>query len=197
MKKSRMKILSLVGILLPAMFLLAIMSAGVAGAATGGVSASGTNNAKITVTITDAGSDFGSNLDPEGTNSASTDTVLDYQGSTGNQGSYYVWKAAGAGVNVEVKSNKVWNGTVEATENGGTATSMTVASGVLKYAETTEPTTYSACDSGTAFATTAATWKSSVAKGANTYTYFYCLRVDWSDDVGTFSSSVTYTATQA
>ena len=192
-----MKILSVVGIVVAVVIVLTRLGVGVAGAATGQVSASATNNAKITVTVTDASSDFGTNLDPEGTDSASTDTVLDYQGSTGSQGSYYAWKAAGSGLDVEVKSNKVWSGTVVATENTGTATSMTIASGVLKYVETTEPTTYSACDGGTAFATSAATWKTSVAKGTNTYTYFYCMRVDWDDDPGTFSSSVTYTATQA
>ena len=175
-----------------------VLTASVVGAETGGVSASGTNNAKMTVTIGDSSSDFGTNLDPEGTNSTSTDTVLDYQGSSGNEGSYYVWKAdGGTGLTVGVKSNKVWSGTAQASENGGTSSSMTVASGVMTYSETTEPTTYAACSSATAFTTTASTWQTSVAKGSNSYTYFYCLRVDWDDDPGTFSSSITYTATQS
>ena len=100
-------------------------------------------------------------------------------------------------MNVTVKSNKVWNGTVVATENAGTSASLTIASGALRHVESTEPTTYAACSGGTAFTTTAGTWKSSVAKGSNTYTMYYCLRVDWDDDPGSFSSSVTYTATQA
>ena len=191
--KNMMKILSALGIMIATL----AISASVADAETGGVSASGTNNAKLTVTIADPSSDFGANLDPTGTDSTSGDSVLDYQGSTGNQGSQYVWKAAGSGLTIDVASNKVWNGTAEATENAGTSASMTIASGVMKYVETTEPTSYSDCDAGTAFATTAATWKSSIAKGKSTFTYYYCMRVDWTDDPGTFSSSITYTATQA
>jgi hypothetical protein len=171
------------------------LNVSLAGAEVGGVTASGTNNAKITVTIADASADFGSNLDPSGIDSNSSDTALDYQGSSGNQGSFYVWKSGGMAVSV--KSNKVWNGTVQAAENIGTSTSMSIASGVLTYVESSAPTTYAACSAGTAFATTASTWKSSVAKGSSAYTVYYCLRVDWDDDPGTFSSSITYTATQA
>ena len=165
------------------------LNVSLAGAEVGGVTASGTNNAKITVTIADAFADFGSNLDPSGIDSNSSDTALDYQGS------FYVWKSGGMAVSV--KSNKVWNGTVQAAENIGTSTSMSIASGVLTYVESSAPTTYAACSAGTAFATTASTWKSSVAKGSSAYTVYYCLRVDWDDDPGTFSSSITYTATQA
>ena len=177
--------------------LLMVASTGLAAAETGGVSASGTNNAKMTVTISDATSDFGTSLDPNGTDSNSSDTVLDYQGSTGNQGTYYVWKSAGAGVDVTVKSNKVWSGTVDAAENAGTSTTMTIASGVLKFAETTAPTTYAGCGSATNFSAMPQTWKTSIGAGVNKYTSFYCLRVDWDDAPGTFSSSITYTATQA
>ena len=176
--------------------LASVLTSNLVSAETGGVSASGTNNAKITVTIADGTSDFGTNLDPEGTDSNSSDTVADQQGSTGNQGSYYVWSAAGSGLSVEVKSNKVWSGTVEASENAGTSTSMSISGGVMTYAESA-PASYSDCSSATAFTTTAASWKTSVAKGKNTYTHYYCLRVDWDDDPGTFSSSVTYTATQS
>jgi hypothetical protein len=35
-----------------------------------------------------------------------------------------------------------------------------------------------------------------VAKGVNSYTHFYSLRVDWNDDPGTFSSTITYEVTQ-
>ena len=171
------------------------LNVGLTSAETGGVSASGTNNAKLTVTIADATADFGSNMDPSGLDSTSTDTVTDVQGSTGNQGSYYVWKSGG--MDVTVQSNKVWNGTVVATENAGTSASLTIASGALRYVETTAPTSYADCSGGSAFATTAGTWKSSVAKGSNTYNMYYCLRVDWDDDPGSFSSSVTYSATQA
>jgi hypothetical protein len=169
-----------------------------AGAASGGVSASGTNNANITITLSDSTADFGTNLDPSGTASNSSDTVVARVGSTGNEGAYYEWKAnGGSGLTVTVKSNKTWNGTVQASENSGTSSSMTVASGALRYAEGSEPTSYAACSSGTAFATTAQSWKSNVAKGKSSYTQYYCLRVDWTDDPGTFASSTTYTVTQA
>ena len=186
------------GAMLVAALVLAALPVNPAWAEVGAVTASGQNNAKITITIGDASADFGTNLDPEGTDSNSTpDTVLDYQGSTGNEGSYYVWKAGGTGLSIGVKSNKVWNGTYEATENGGTATSMTIAGGVLLFSEGSEPTTYALCGAATAFTTTPTSWVSSVAKGKTTYTHYYCLRVDWDDDPGTFSSSVTYTVTQA
>jgi len=186
-----------IGVALVAGALVAVM-ANTAGAASGGVSASGTNNANITITLSDSTADFGTNLDPSGTASNSSDTVVARAGSTGNQGAYYEWKAnGGTGLSIEVKSNKTWNGTVQASENSGTSSSMTVASGALKYAEGSEPTSYAACAAGTAFATTAQTWKSNVSKGKSTYTQYYCLRVDWTDDPGTFASSTTYTVTQA
>jgi hypothetical protein len=94
--------------------LMMVMTTGLAAAEAGGVTASGTNNAKLTVTISDSGSDFGSSMDPSGTDSDSTDTVLDYQCSAGNEGSYYVW-----------------SGTVEAAENSGTSTTRTIPSGAL------------------------------------------------------------------
>ena len=166
-------------------------------AATGNVSVSGTNNAKITITIADSSSDFGTNLDPSGPDSNSPDSVSDYQGSSGNQGSYYVWKAAGSGNLITIKSNKAWNGMVAATENSGSSSSMTIASGALRHSEGSAPTSYSEAASATAFQTTAQSWKSSVAKGVNSYFHFYSLRVDWDDDPGTFSSTINYEVTQS
>jgi hypothetical protein len=147
--------------------------------------------------VSDSTADFGTNLDPEGPNSNSGDSVLDYQSSVGNQGSYYVWRASGSGLTVTVKSNQPWNGTVAASENSGTATSMSVASGVLRYTEGSEPASYGACASGTAFTTIATSWKGSIAEGIQVYAHYYCLRVDWDDDTGTFISTVTYSVTQA
>jgi len=177
--------------------IIAIATTLPATAETSNVSVSGTNNAKITIGIGDGTADFGTNLDPSGANSNSSDTVVDSQGSSGNEGSYYVWAAGGSGNLVTVKSNKSWNGTIEASENSGSSTSMTVSSGVLRYAEGSAPASYSDCSGATSFQTTAQTWKSSVAKGKSTYAHFYCLRVDWDDDPGIFSSNVTYTVTQA
>jgi hypothetical protein len=165
-------------------------------AVSGNVTVSGTNNAKITISVEDTSAAFGTNLDPSGPDSNSSDSVVDFQGTTGNQGSYYVWKAGGSGNTITVKSNKSWNGTVAASENTGTSTSMTVASGAMRYAEAVVPTSYSDAAGGVAFQTTGQAWKSSVAKGVNSYTHFYSLRVDWNDDPGTFASTITYEVTQ-
>ena len=56
---------------------------------TTGLIASAENNAALTVTVSDTSADFGTNLDPKGTDSNSPDVVNDYQGSSGNQGTYY------------------------------------------------------------------------------------------------------------
>ncbi len=186
------------GAMLVVALVLAALPANPAWAVGGSVTAGGTNNAKISITIGDGSADFGTNLDPEGTDSSSADTVLDYQGSTGNQGSYYVWKStSGTGLSIEVKSNKVWNGTYQAAENIGTATSMTIASSVLLFSGGSDPASYADCGSATALTITPTSWQTSIAAGKNTYTHYYCLRVDWNDDPGTFSSIVTYTVTQA
>ncbi|MBI4336595.1 MAG: hypothetical protein HY683_02025 [Chloroflexi bacterium] len=176
--------------------LLVALSAARVGAEQGGVSASAEGQAKITITISDGTSDFGTNLDPTCPASNSTDTVDGLAGSSGNQGCYYAWKSGGSGMTVTVKSNKTWNGTVLASENTGTSASITVASGALRWTATA-PASYSECASATAFGATAQSWQSSVGKGTNSYAYYYCLRVDWNDDPGTFSSSATYEVTQA
>ena len=162
----------------------------------GVISVSAANAGSFTMTISDATAEFGTNLDPDCTASNSTDSVLGYLGSTGDEGCGYVWRSAGAGVNIEVLSNSTWNGWVDATENGGTS-GLTIASGSLRWVEDTEPTTYAACTSATAFTTSASVWKSSIGGGKKKYDYFYCLMVDWDKTPGTFSSTVTYLASQA
>ena len=166
-----------------------------ASAATGTVTVTATNNATISISIADTTAAFGTNLDPSGTDSNSSDGVFDFQsaGTPPATGSYYVWKTGG--VAVSVASNTTWNGTVSASANTGTSTSMTIASGALRWKDGSAPASYSDCSSATSFTSTAGTWKSNVSKGNNTYTTYYCLRDDWTDDPGTFASTVTYTAT--
>jgi hypothetical protein len=92
-----------------------------------------------------------------------------------------------------VKSNLTWDGTVAATENGGTSTSISIASGALRYA-TTAPGSYAAAAGATALTTSAdnpSGWLGH-ARGVSTFHYYYVLRVDWNDDLGSFSSTVTY-----
>lgn len=149
----------------------------------------------ITITITDSTADFGTNLTPGGTVSSSTDVVASY---TDSAGAYYVWKAAGgSGLLITVDSNKAWGGSVLASENSGTSASMTIASGVLRWSDATAPTSYEACQTATAFRSTAQAWKSDVPRGEYSFTQFYCLRVDWTDDPGSFDSNVTYTVAQS
>jgi len=153
--------------------------------------------ASVTVTISDSTADFGTNLAPGGASPNSPDVVVGFQDGPGTPGSYYVWKGAtGAGVTITVDSSKAWSGTLQASENSGTSSSMTIAGGVLGWVETTAPSSYAACQAAAVFRSSAQTWKSNVAKGTRSYVQFYCLRINWNDDPGTFGSNVTYTVTQ-
>lgn len=160
---------------------------------------SAANNAHLTIVMSDATADLGTNLDPDGTDSNSVDLVYDYQGATGDQGTYYVWNPGDIGNKIEVRSNRVWNGSVMATENSGPGASqtMTISSGVLRYIEGNAPSSYDSCEAGTVLTPFPATWKTGVSAGRNIFVHFYCLRVDWDDAPGTFSSSINYTATQS
>ena len=184
-------------IVIGAVVALFLLTSDRAGAANAVVVVSGVNNAMLTVSIADSTADMGSNLDPNGTDSNSVDVVFDFQGGTGNQGSQYLWTHQGTGNVVEVSSNKAWFGTIGATENAGTSQTMTVESGVLKYVEGPEPASYEDCDAGTGLTTSPATWKASIGPGRSVFVHYYCLRVDWDDAPGTFTSSITYTATQS
>jgi hypothetical protein len=162
-----------------------------ASADSGAVTVTATNNAKLTMTIGTPSAHFGSALDPTGAGTAGQ--VSATAPGSGDQGVYYVWSPSGA--LVTVKSNKTWNGTVQASENSGSATSLSVASGALRF-DASNPSTYAAASTASAFATTPTTWQQNHTKGSSSFTYNYLLRVDWSDDPGTFTSTVTYSATQ-
>jgi len=186
-------VVSLLAVLLAVTSVLA--TAAPAQAAQGTVTVTATVNAAITISLSKSSAPFGTTLEPGGTDSNSGDTVVDFQSSSSNQGSYYVWKADGSGMTVTVQSNKTWNGTIAASENSGTSSSMTIASGVLRYASTA-PTSYAEAAAETAFTTSAAAWQTNHAKGRSAHTFFYSLRVDWDDDPGTFASTVTYQVSQ-
>ncbi|MBI2872639.1 MAG: hypothetical protein HYY00_05555 [Chloroflexi bacterium] len=175
------------------MAVLVVAAVSTASGETAGVSATATNNAKITISVNDSGADFGTNLDPTGPASDSADGVTAH--TSAGVGAFYEWKTGG--MSVTVSSNKLWDGSVTASTSTGTSASMTIASGVLKRTAT-DPTSYSDCNSATSLATSAVSnnWKDDIAKGVNSYTEYYCLRVAWTDDPGTFISTVTYTVTQ-
>lgn len=160
----------------------------------GSVTVRATNNAAITLSVSDGTADFGTNLDPLGTNSNSSDfnQVQDFQEANG---SYYVWKSnGGGGLVVTVKSNKSWTGGVAASPNTGSSASMSIDSGVLRYTESA-PSNYWDAALATAFTNRESGFEAAGTKGVHTYNHFYALRVNWEDDPGTFASSVTYSAT--
>lgn len=165
-----------------------------AGQGSGSVSVEATNNAAITLSISDGTADFGSNIDPLGTKSNSSDTDQ-VHGYADVPGSYYVWRSdSGNGLTVTVKSNKSWTGTVTASGNRGTSDSMSIESGVLRYS-TAEPRSYFEAALLPAFGESASSFEPTGTKGIHNYTYYYALRVGWDDDPGTFESSVTYAVT--
>ena len=169
-----------------------VLSVAPASADTGSVSISATNNAKLTMMIGGSSANFGASLDPTGAG-ASGQVSATAAGTTGDQGVYYVWTPSTP--LVTVKSNRTWNGTVQATENTGTATSLSVSTGALRYGTST-PSTYADAASGAPLTSSASSWQTNHAKGVSSFAYDYFLRVDWSDDPGTFNSTVTYTASQ-
>ncbi len=172
--------------------LVPITSHNVEGQAAGTVTVTATNNAKITISISDATAAYGVNVAPDGTGTGGEITSV--TSTTGTEGAYYIWTPSITPL-VRVKSNKTWNGTIAAAENSGSSSSMTISSGALRYS-TSVPGTYSAASSELAFTTAAADWQTNHAKGNSTYTFYYLLRVDWTDDPGTFSSTVTYSVSQ-
>ena len=160
----------------------------------GSVSVQATNNAAITLSISDDTAYFGSTIDPMGTNSNSSD-ANQVRALVDTPGSYYVWRSSGGnGLTVTVKSNTSWVGTMSASENDGGSRSMTIHSDVLRYSAS-EPTSYYDAALAPAFGADGSTFERSGTKGIHDYTYFYALRVDWNDDPGTFQSNVTYSVT--
>jgi hypothetical protein len=170
----------------------AIFAVSPASADTGTIAVSATNNAKLTMTIGTSSANFGASLDPTGAG-ASGQASATAPSTSGDQGVYYVWSPSAP--LVTVKSNKTWNGSMQATENTGSAASLSLASGALRFG-TTLPHTYDDARNGSAFSSTATSWQANHIKGVSSFSYNYYLRVDWSDDPGTFNSTVTYTASQ-
>jgi hypothetical protein len=169
----------------------AMLSMGTAGAADGIVTVTGTNTARLSITISDPTAAFGANLGPDGSNTGGE--ISSVTSTNGNEGAYYIWSPESSPL-ISIKSNQEWDGTVAASENSGSATSISVASGALRYG-TSVPADYATAAGGTAFQETGvapdATWNNH-ARGVSTFHYYYFLRVDWTDDLGTFNSTVTY-----
>ena len=165
-----------------------------ASAVNGQVQVTASNDAKFSMTLSTATSNFGTNLGPDGTASNQSD-VAAYQ--DGNNGAYYVKSEPGFAQTVTVQSNQAWSGSVSAAENTGSA-GMTIADNSLRWASG-HMTSRNDAQSGTAFSTTPNNTVFGVGNqpsGVNTYNYDYSMRVLWTDAPGNFSSIVTYTASQ-
>ena len=162
-------------------------------AQTGAVSASGTLNAKITITLTDPTMALGT-PDPtcEGLTDGSTSGEFTvYNGTTGNQGCAYVW----GGLQVRVKSNRAWTGTINGGD-GSPTSGVKVTDGNFLYNASAAVTTYASCSADTALATTTASFESSGNVGNTLYNFYHCILLDWDDVDGSIDSTITYTVTQ-
>lgn len=157
----------------------------------------------LTLTLDSSSADFGSGLGPDGSPS-SLPAVTAYP--NGNAGAFYVRHGAAGNfaVSVTIESTDPYTGSVSATENTGTA-GMKIANNDLRWS-LGDMGSLAAAQGGTPF-TTAADGTvfddaSSCASGAPkqqgqcTFSFDYSLLVSWTDAPGTFSSVVTYSATQ-
>ena len=159
----------------------------------GGVAASGTANAKITIALTDTTMALGT-PDPscEGlTDGTATGEFVVYNGTTGNEGCSYVW----GGLSVTIKSNRPWTGTTNGSD--GTPTSgVTVVGSSFHYSTSAAASTYTGCAGYTALATTTASFEASGTQGNSLYNFYHCVLIDWDDSDGTIDSTITYTVSQ-
>ena len=158
-----------------------------------GVTASGTANAKIAISLTNATMALGT---PDPTcealsDGSTTGEFTVYNGATGNEGCSYVWDA----LTVTVKSNKPWTGTI-AGSDGSPTSGVTVALGGFHYDTAAAASTYTACSSDTVLATTTPSFESSGVIGQSIYSFHHCVVLDWDDADGTIDSTITYTVTQ-
>jgi hypothetical protein len=157
----------------------------------------------LTLTLDTTSADFGTGLGPDGSPS-SLPAVAAYP--NGNAGAFYVRHGAAGNfaVSVTVESTDPYTGLVSATENTGTA-GMKIANNDLRWslgdignlAAAQGGTPFTTAANGTVF-DMASSCPSGAPKqpGTCTFSYDYSLRVSWTDAPGTFSSVVTYSATQ-
>lgn len=200
MKRKRISGVGLV-ILVAALFAVSqLMPASLVKADTvsGTLSVTAATNPRLTIAIDDTTVQFGSNLTPSGINSDSPDVVQAFTDtSPSNLGAYYVWKAAsGNGCKITIWSNAVYDEYLQATENSGTSSTQTIASGALRYTEDIPPTSYAEAAAAAALTTTQTLIEPDQPPGVYSDYYFYALRVNWTDSAGTFVSTITYTVVQ-
>jgi hypothetical protein len=159
----------------------------------GNVTVTATNTARLSLTVVDSSADYGNGIGPDGLPVGGE--ISSVTSTNGDEGAYFVWSPS-VNPNITVKSNKTWTGSVLATENNGLGASSTmkIANGSLRFG-TSVPGTYAAAAAGTAFDAVTPLdpggWTNH-ASGVSTFHYYYFLRVDWTDEIGGFNSTVTY-----
>jgi hypothetical protein len=149
------------------------------------VSVSANNVAKIKIAVDTGTVDFG-DVDATGQGSYSAGVTATERGDDSGT-DFVIGDASGTGaVQVTVKSNKTWTSKAKGTANGGTSD---MALGDLGYRN-------DGTGGYTAFTTSDVTLKSAQAKGVDRQKYDYQLYVKYASTLGTFSTTITYTATQ-
>jgi hypothetical protein len=104
------------------------------------------------------------------------------------------WYVLAAAIQVTVASNAPWTGTCSATENTGSATTVTIAEGRLEWR-------LAGAEAWTPFAVAGASWPNTAGcfpfadLGTTTLVYDVRLRIEATDPPGTFSTRITFAAT--
>jgi hypothetical protein len=163
------------------------------------ITATGTSTATFNFAVDETAAPFGTNLDPNGTDSNAAG-VVDYQNTNG---SFYAISDAATAT---IESNKAYSGSVAAADNTGSSTTMTPAAslkwklgGMSSLADaSTGATPFTSSANATVF-DTASGCSSGTAKSAGdcSFDYGYSLNEKWTDMPGSFSSVLTYSAVQA
>jgi hypothetical protein len=140
----------------------------------------------LTLTINTGAVSYGSVSPVGGVDPAAVGVTSQVDGT----GATYV---AGGAVHVTVISNANWSGSCQAAENTGSASAIAIAGGRLKWR-------FTGGSAWTAFTITSPSpplgngCLPNPAPGVNNYNYDYGLRVEWTDQPGSFNSVVTYVA---
>ena len=182
----------LLGIVLALALVLTVALAGSVSAEgdDGSYSVSGTSNPQIILTLGTSSVDL-TGVDPT---CASVGGTTANAGSTGNEGCAYAWT-----ISVQVQSNRAWTGTLTGDDNGQTTSDLRVENDSY-YASTSSIGSYSDCigamtvpESGQE---SAWMWEASGAQGNISGTHSHCVLVDWDDDDGTISATMSYSVSQ-
>ncbi len=163
----------------------ALVAAPAGAATTGDVTVSGGSASKIVLTIPDATADFGDNLTPDGDPSNASGVAANVDGSDPSTGTCYDVASA-----VRVKSNKIYDLSVDAA----------AANGDLFFL-TSNPGTFSACSTGEPvdtdmFTGSGGDWVQSLGRTSGRTTDFWLgLTVLWADEPDADLADATLTLT--